>query len=110
MRKSDQCLKGHKLPSFGNPCGSFVVCARDLDLAGKFPFPEYRAIPFYRAGDDQRAFEMTTNSFLHIPLLGEMTGSMAARLKFVDRAKQMKMIADKGNARQTPGVAATLGP
>ncbi len=67
-----------------------VIIGSNQEAPGEFPFPEYPAIPFYRAGDDKRAFEMVMDSYLHIPLLTEITDSWAARAKVIDQARQRK--------------------
>jgi len=67
-----------------------ITIGQSQERVGKFPFLEYDAIPFYRDGDDKRAFEMIINSFLHIPLLGEITDTWAANAKLIEKARQRK--------------------
>ena len=69
-----------------------VTIGPDQERAGKFPFPEYRAIPFYRAGDETAAFEMIMDSYLHIPLLTEITDSWVARSKLIHKARERKQL------------------
>ncbi len=54
---------------------------------GRFPFPEYEAVPFYRVEDQKTAFEAIMQSYLCLSLLDDFTDKQFATQGIVAEAR-----------------------